>query len=333
MRQVVLQQPGEFLLRQAPDPVPAAGDVLVRIRRIGICGTDLHAFAGRQPFFSYPRVLGHELSVTVEALPRDGADGLQVGDTCVVRPFLNNPESRATGRGRPNCCEELRVLGVHVDGGMGDLFAIPPRFLHPVTDGDVDVLALVEPLSIGCHAVARAALTKNDDVLVIGAGPIGLAVLQFASLDAGRVTVVDLSRTRLDFVESQFGTGGAGRVETGSEVPAGVRYDAVFDATGSAVSMMKSFDYVAAGGRLVFVGLTLDPITFVDPEFHRREITLLASRNATATDFARVLATIRSGEARPAAWITHRLTLDEIPDRFAAVRGDPSLIKAIIEVS
>jgi 2-desacetyl-2-hydroxyethyl bacteriochlorophyllide A dehydrogenase len=243
---------------------------------------------------------------------------------------LNNPESRATGRGRPNCCEELRVLGVHVDGGMGDLLAIPPRFLHPVTDADLDVLALVEPLSIGCHAVARAALTKQDEVLVIGAGPIGLAVLQFAALDAGSVTVVDLSRTRLDFVESQFA---AHNVEVGSEVPANVRYDAVFDATGSAASMMKSFDYVAAGGRLVFVGLTLDPISFVDPEFHRREITLMASRNATPTDFARVLATIRSGEARPGAWITHRMSLDDVPSQFAEVRSDSSLIKAIVHVS
>lgn len=340
MRQVVLQQPGEFHLRQVPDPIPSDGDALVRIRRIGICGTDLHAFAGRQPFFSYPRVLGHELSATVEALPRGFEGHLQVGDTCVVRPFLNNPASRATRRGRPNCCEDLRVLGVHIDGGMGDLLAIRPEFLHPVTDAELDVLALVEPMSIGCHAIARAALTKQDEVLVIGAGPIGLATLQFAALDAGRVTVVDLSRTRLDFVESQFSARGAGagagdccEVEAKTEVPAGVRYDVVFDATGSAASMMKSFDHVAAGGRLVFVGLTLEPITFADPELHRREITLMASRNATPTDFARVLATIRSGHAKPGAWITHRLSLDEVPSQFATVRNDPSLIKAIVHVS
>lgn len=237
------------------------------------------------------------------------------------------------------------MLGVHVDGGMGDLLAIPPAFLHPVTDADLDVLALVEPHGIGCHAVARAALTKQDEVLVIGAGPIGLATLQFAALDAGRVTVVDLSRTRLDFVASQFpsgrarGAGGADGasdfcdVEVATEVPAGVRYDVVFDATGSAGSMMKAFDYVAAGGRLVFVGLTLDPITFADPELHRREITLMASRNATPADFARVLATIRSGHAKPGAWITHRLSLDDVPSQFATVRNDPSLIKAIVHVS
>jgi 2-desacetyl-2-hydroxyethyl bacteriochlorophyllide A dehydrogenase len=341
MRQVVLQQPGEFLLRQVSDPIPSDSDALVRIRRIGICGTDLHAFAGRQPFFSYPRVLGHELSATIEALPRghEGANAaapLRVGDTCVVRPFLNNPASRATLRGRPNCCEDLRVLGVHVDGGMGDLLAIRPEFLHPVTDSELDVLALVEPMSIGCHAVARAALTKQDEVLVIGAGPIGLATLQFAALDAGRVTVVDLSRPRLDFVSSQFPPGGGSgfcEVDVTTEVPAGVRYDVVFDATGSAGSMMKAFDHVAAGGRLVFVGLTLEPITFADPELHRREITLMASRNATPKDFARVLATIRSGHARPGAWITHRLSLDDVPSQFAAVRSDPALIKAIVHVS
>jgi 2-desacetyl-2-hydroxyethyl bacteriochlorophyllide A dehydrogenase len=329
MRQVVLNEPGTLTLRQVADPTPAAGEALVRVRRIGICGTDLHAFAGRQPFFTYPRGLGHELAVTVEQVPA-GETRIKAGDACAVRPFLNNPESRASQRGRTNCCEELKVLGVHTDGGMGDLLAIPTRFLHlmPRPDMTLDALALVEPLSIGAHAVARAQVTRNDEVLVIGAGPIGLATAQFASLTAGSLTVVDLSKSRLELVQALFPSA---RTDTGT--PAGSRYDVVFDATGSAASMMRAFDDVAAGGRLVFVGLTLDPITFADPDFHRREITLLASRNATADDFARVLHAIETGAANPDAWITHRVPLDEIPARFGEVRGDPSLVKAVIEVS
>jgi 2-desacetyl-2-hydroxyethyl bacteriochlorophyllide A dehydrogenase len=331
MRQVMLEQPGLFVLRHAAEPEPRADEAVVRVERVGVCGTDLHAFAGRQPFFTYPRVLGHELAVTVEHVPA-GESRVQVGDACTVRPFLNNPHSRATRRGRPNCCEDLRVLGVHIDGGMTDRLALQPEFLLPASDIELDVLALVEPLTIGCHAVARVALTSDDDVLVIGAGPIGLAVLQFAALDAGRVTVVDLSPRRLDFVRALFRDDRVHVAAAATEPSAGLgaRFDVVFDATGSAASMMQAFDYVAAGGRLVFVGLTLDPLSFSDPDFHRREITLLASRNATPADFTRVLATIRSGVARPDAWITHRLALDEVPDRFAQVKSDPTLIKAIV---
>ena len=178
VRQIVLEEPGRFAARDVAAPEPGAGEVLVRVRRVGICGTDLHAYAGRQPFFSYPRVLGHELAVTVERVPA-GETRVQPGDLCTVRPFLNDPTSRASERGRPNCCERLRVLGVHIDGGMGDWLAIEPRFLHPVPDLDLESAALIEPLSIGCHAVARARLTPEDRTLVIGAGPIGLGAARF----------------------------------------------------------------------------------------------------------------------------------------------------------
>lgn len=327
MRQVVLEEPGSFRLRHVAAPSPAGHEALVRVRRVGICGTDLHAFAGRQPFFTYPRVLGHELAVTVEHVPEEDTR-IRIGQTCAVRPFLNDPDSRASRLGRPNCCESLRVLGVHIDGGMGELLTLPPSHLHPIEGVELDVLALVEPLSIGCHAVARAALTMDDEVLVRGAGPIGLAVAQFAALAGVALTVVDLTPARLELIERLVPG-----VRVATAAPSGARFDCVFDATGTAASMMRAFADVAAGGRLVFVGLTLDPITFSDVELHRREITLLASRNATPGDFDRVVACVSAGTLRPDEWITHRIDLAELPARFEEIRSDPTLVKAVISVS
>jgi 2-desacetyl-2-hydroxyethyl bacteriochlorophyllide A dehydrogenase len=323
---VVLLEPGRMALRDIAPPIAGDTAALVRVRRIGLCGTDLHAFEGTQPFFTYPRVLGHELAVTVESVP-DGETRLRPGDGCAVRPFLFNPGSRASRRGRTNCCEDLRVLGVHVDGGMGERLAIAPEFLHPSEALSLDELCLVEPLSIGCHAVSRGQVTDADEVLVAGAGPVGLAVTQFALLAGGRVTVLDLAEGRLDFVRRHLGAAVAV-----SSLDAASRYDCVFDVTGNAASMRGSFDRVAAGGRLVFVGLVQSEIGFSDPKFHKREITLLASRNATAADFTRVMLAIQAGHVRPEPWITHRLSLEVLPDRFAGLRRETSLVKAMVEL-
>jgi 2-desacetyl-2-hydroxyethyl bacteriochlorophyllide A dehydrogenase len=324
MQQVVLLEPGRFALRAVDPPSPAEGQALVRVRRIGVCGTDLHAYAGRQPMFSYPRVLGHELAVTVETVPA-GDSRVRPGDLCAVRPFLNDPQSRASLRGRPNCCESLKVLGVHIDGGMGELLAVETRFLHPVPDLDIEAAALIEPLSIGCHAVGRGRPTPEDRTLVIGAGPIGLATAQFVALAGAPLTIVDLSEGR-----RATASGIVPAAQVVDAVSADERFDCVFDATGSAASMMRSFDYVAAGGRLVYVGLTLEPLTINDVELHRREITLLASRNATPADFERVIAAVRGGHVDPRPWITHRLSLETLPEAFESVRADPALIKAIV---
>jgi threonine dehydrogenase-like Zn-dependent dehydrogenase len=324
MRQVVLLEPGRFGRRDVEPPRPAGGEALVRVRRIGVCGTDLHAYAGRQPFFSYPRVLGHELAVTVEEAPA-GDPRVRPGDVCAVRPFLNDPMSRASLRGRPNCCEALRVLGVHVDGGMGDLLAIEPRFLHPVPDLDLEAAALIEPLSIGCHAVGRGRPTPEDRTLVIGAGPIGLATAQFVALAGAPLTLVDVSPARRASAAVIVPT-----ADVVDAVDPEARFDCVFDATGSAASMTRAFDHVASGGRLVFVGLTLEPLTVNDVELHRRELTVLASRNATPADFERVIAAVRGGHVDPLTWVTHRLGLDELVDGFEAIRADPALIKAIV---
>jgi len=326
MRQVVLQEPSRLVLRELAEPVAEGAMAIVRVNRVGVCGTDFHAFEGTQPFFSYPRVLGHELSVTALWLPA-GSTGLSVGDRCAVRPFLNNPESRASRRGHTNCCEDLRVLGVHVDGGMGDFLAVPAEFLHPSRTLGLDELVLVEPLSIGCHAVRRGQPRDGEDVLVIGAGPVGLAVASFARLAGARVTVLDLAESRLESVQRLTDAG------TALSIDPAARYDCVFDVTGSAASMRKAFGYVTAGGRLVFVGLVQGEIAFDDPEFHKREITLLATRNATQADFEEVILQIERKAIRPELWITHRVALAEVPERFEAVRREPMLVKALVEVA
>ncbi len=337
MLQVVLEKPGHFLARDVADPAPVSGHALVRVRRIGVCGTDLHAFAGNQPFFTYPRVLGHELGVEVID-PGDEANDLQPGDRCAVEPYLNCGHCIACRRGKPNCCTQLAVLGVHIDGGMQPLLRVPGRKLHRSRQLDFDQLALVETLGIGAHAVERARLAADEFVLVIGAGPIGLGVIQFARAAGARVAVMDVSETRRDFCRRQLGVShtlgpaedAAAQLEA---IGDGDLPTCVFDATGNAKSMMSAFALPAHGGRIVFVGLFQGDVTFNDPAFHRRELTILASRNATPETFRNVIELVEAGRIDTRPWITHRLALRDVPEKFPReIAGNPAVLKAMIEV-
>jgi 2-desacetyl-2-hydroxyethyl bacteriochlorophyllide A dehydrogenase len=322
MLQISLAEPGRFVAATVPEPVATPGHALVRIRRIGVCGTDLHAFAGRQPFFQYPRVLGHELGVEVVELPA-GSHSVKVGDRCAVEPYLNCGRCHSCTRGKPNCCERLQVLGVHTDGGMCEHFAVPVERLFPSAKLGLDQLALVETLSIGQHAVERAQIVKGQDVLVVGAGPIGLAVVQFAIAQGGNVTVMEPNEGRREFVE-RFGAKAVADVESRL-------YEVVFDATGNVAAMEKSFERVNFGGKLVFVGLVQNRISFDDPLFHRREMTVMSSRNS-ANAFPAIMADIEAGRIDTTPWITHRLSLAEVPAGFPNLPRQPGLIKAMIEV-
>jgi threonine dehydrogenase-like Zn-dependent dehydrogenase len=294
MLEIVLQRPGQFTAGRAPPPRPSPGEALVRIRRVGVCGTDLHAFAGRQPFFEYPRILGHELGVEVvevvpgETLASDAAPvntALISGDRCAIEPYLRCGGCGACRAGRYNCCESLQCLGVHTDGGMRELLRVPLALLHKSESLSLDQLALVETLGIGAHAVARSGLDQGESVLVVGAGPIGLATVQFAQLSGARVRVLEPNPARREFV-TQFGA-------VALAAPDGATYDVVFDATGNAAAMAESLRHVAHGGRLVFVGLVLGSVALDDPLFHRREVTLHASRNS-CHDFPRIIRSPRS---------------------------------------
>jgi 2-desacetyl-2-hydroxyethyl bacteriochlorophyllide A dehydrogenase len=333
---IILERPGELRLgaSEVPD-APGPGEALVRVGRVGICGTDIHAYHGRQPFFSYPRILGHELGVEVAALGPD-TSGPPVGARCAVEPYLNCGACVACRRGRTNCCVRLETLGVHTDGGMRPYIVVPAAKLHRAERLSLEQLALVETLAIGAHAAGRAGLEAGEWALVIGAGPIGLATMQFARLAGARVIAIDVSERRLDLCRALgaaderivAGPEALAQVEalTGGDLPT-----AVFDATGNAQSMMQAFQYAAHGGRLVFVGLVQGDITFSDPFLHRRELTLLASRNAVAGDFRRIIALIEEGALDTGPWITHRAGMAELVARFPSwLRPEAGLLKGML---
>jgi 2-desacetyl-2-hydroxyethyl bacteriochlorophyllide A dehydrogenase len=336
-RAIRLDAPGRLTGIDAHTPAaPAAGVALVRVRRVGLCGTDFHAFGGDQPFFSYPRILGHELAVEVVELNGPADAVLSVGDLCAVEPYVNCGACIACRRGRPNCCVSLRVLGVHADGGLQEVIEVPVTKLHPSRTLPVDVLAVVEPLAIGAHAVRRASVDPGERILVVGAGPIGFAVMTSALAVGARVAASDVSDARLQFcrerlpIEETFLVQPDRRDDRNSDAdPPTV----VFDATGSAASMTASFDLVPNGGRLVFVGLVEDRISFSDPDFHRRELTLLGSRNATREDFAAVIERLESGHLDAHTLLTHRVPFDSLVERFPALMQPESRVfKAVVEI-
>lgn len=321
----------------APPKAPGKGEVLARVKRVGICGTDLHAFGGNQNFFSYPRVLGHELAVEVLDIGATNTElDYAIGDDCCVIPYLNCGACIACRRGKSNCCTQMQVLGVHVDGGMREQFTLPANKLLKADGVPLDQLALVEMLCIGAHAAERARIGPGENALVIGAGPIGLATAQFAKIAGANVMVMEVNEKRLEFCEEVLGIdrlidarGDAmGQVKSalGGELPT-----LVFDCTGSAHSMQSAFEYVAHGGSLALVGHITGDITFSDPHFHSHELTLLASRNAKPEDFARVIGRLRAGEVNLAPWITHQATPESIVAAFPAWL-DPAtgVIKAML---
>ncbi|OGB50965.1 MAG: dehydrogenase [Burkholderiales bacterium RIFOXYD12_FULL_59_19] len=334
MLTVVCETPGILRAHEFPMPERAVNEVLLRVKRVGVCGTDLHIFTGNQPYLSYPRVMGHELSGIVEAAPQGSA--LQPGDTVYVMPYLSCGTCVACRVGRTNCCVSIQVLGVHRDGAFTEYLSVPQQFVHKAEGVSLDQAAMLEFLSIGAHAVRRSGVCAGQRVLVVGAGPIGMAAMIFAQLRGATVTALDGRQDRLDFCTHSLGVStsvclGANDVAQLSALTDGEFFDAVFDATGNPKAMERGFSLVAHGGAYVLISVVGANISFSDPEFHKREMTLIGSRNATAEDFQTVLDAMRAGLI-PQALNTHRMALAQVPTQFETLL-DPKagVIKAIIE--
>lgn len=335
MKVIACQTPGIFELIEKEMPTPAPGFSIIQIKRIGVCGTDLHAFAGNQPFFSYPRVLGHELAA--EFVEGDAA-GFVKGEALTIVPYFMCGNCIACRNGKPNCCADIKVFGVHIDGGMAAFVSVPSYALVKSGGLSLDQLALVEPLAIGAHAVSRAEIKPGEKVLVVGAGPIGIGLVLFAQLAGAEVVLMDTNNERLQFCRDHFAVSSTinplqqDAVDMLKAFTSGDMPSVVIDATGSQRAINNAFAYMAHGGKYILVGLQLGEISFSHPEFHKREATLMSSRNATKPDFSHVMDAIASGRIDPLPMITHRLSFDEVVDSFSTL-SDPSnkVVKAMID--
>ena len=337
MKSIVCEKPWQLKMKETDPPEVKPGEALIRVRRVGICGTDLHAFKGEQPYFTYPRILGHEISGEVAEVGKNPY-GFKQGDPVAVIPYLECGKCIACRMGRTNCCTRLTLFGVQRDGGMSEYLSVPLDHLVKSKKLNLDQLAMAECLGIGAHAVRRAQIEKGVFTLVIGAGPIGMAIMQSAREAGAKVMALDIVEARLKFCRDKLRVdyvinGERDPVKEIELITSGDYPTVVFDATGNAKSMMKAFNWVAHGGRYVLVSLVQENITFFDPDFHRRELTLLSSRNATRLDMEHIVRSLEAGIVDGTSFITHRASLDQVVDQFESwLRPETGVIKAVVEL-
>jgi 2-desacetyl-2-hydroxyethyl bacteriochlorophyllide A dehydrogenase len=338
MKSLICTNPGNFEYKNTERPELSSGKAIIKIKRIGICGTDLHAYEGTQPFFSYPRILGHELAG--ELIEFDEAPGFKKGESVTFIPYYNCGKCIACRNGKSNCCTKMQVCGVHTDGGMVEYLSVPSELLLHGDGLSFEELALVEPLAIGAHGIRRAEVKKDEFVLVIGAGPIGLGTMEFARIAGAKVIALDINKDRLQFCKEKLKVDFIVNAlsdkitEQLSEITNGDMPTVVIDATGNLKAINNAFQYMAHGGRYVLIGLQKGDISFSHPEFHKREATLMSSRNATRADFEHVIASMKKGLVNPKTYITHRVPFDRVKEEFGSwLNPATGVIKAMVELS
>jgi 2-desacetyl-2-hydroxyethyl bacteriochlorophyllide A dehydrogenase len=319
MQQWTCTKPGQMDLQEATMPQRKVGFSLLKVRAIGICGTDIHAFAGNQPFFQYPRILGHELAAEVLESER-----FPPGEMVTIIPYFNCEQCDACAQGKPNCCEKIQVFGVHADGGMREVIMVEDRYILPGNGLSADELALVEPLSIAAHGVRRGKIQPGEKVLVMGAGPIGLFTILMAKMLGADVEVAEPNAARLAFCEANLGVSSESKTA----------YHTVIDATGNKAAIESGFAKIAHGGQYILIGLQKEAISFIHPEFHKREATLMSSRNATIADFTYVMDLLKTKQIEVRPFVTHRLDWSNVGEEFATIHAPArKIVKAIIHVN
>ena len=341
MRAIRLEKPEHFAAVEVDEPgLPGAGEALVEVHRVGICGTDVSGYLGKMPFFTYPVIPGHELGVQVLKVG-EGVGNVREGDRCSIEPYMNCGNCYACKKGATNCCESLEVIGVHKNGGMCERFILPARKLHPSTKLTMEQLALVETLAIGCNCINRSGTRQGEKVLVIGAGPIGMAAVEFLKVAQAEITVMDMNETRLEFCKEKLGVdhtvvfkNDGAEVDRLREVNGGDLPVTVIDATGSHISMSNAFQYASFTGQVLYVGITTQELSFKHVAIHRPELTIKASRNAVPADFTRIISLIEDGVINTDPWLSHQTSYSDFIGEFTNwLKPETGVIKAVLHMN
>jgi 2-desacetyl-2-hydroxyethyl bacteriochlorophyllide A dehydrogenase len=334
MKYIVCQKPGEFLLKEKDAPIRKDGEALLQVNKVGICGTDIHAYSGNQAFFTYPRILGHELATEVLEIGKNNK-GIKAGDKVVIMPYISCGVCIACRNEKTNCCTNIKVLGIHTDGGMQEQITVPTDILLPANHLSDNQMAIVEPLAIGAHAIRRAALKKDEFVIVIGCGPIGIGIMKLAQIEGAKVIALDMNEQRLSYAKEKIGVDYTVNVTEDAlaqiqDITNGELATAVFDASGHKGALETGPNYMAHGGRFVLVGLSKGELTYNHPAIHAKEMTLMCSRNATTEDFKHVINVLDQFPTE--SFITHSVPYSEMIENFDGwTKPETGVIKATVD--
>ena len=333
MRALVIDRPGQARVIEIDPPAADLGDATMRIRRIGLCGTDLSTYLGKNPLVTYPRIPGHEIAATLEAIP-ENEFGLQAGMNVTMSPYTNCGSCTACRQRRFNACRFNQTLGVQRDGAMRERFSMPTGKLY-AADLPIEELCLVESLTVGCHAVARGCVTEQDKVVVFGCGGVGLGAVSAAAFRGAQVIAIDIDDQKLEIARSAGARYllNSTREDIHSQLQDltdGHGPDVVIEAIGRPETFRASVEEVAFAGRVVYIGYAKEHVSYETRLFVQKELDVRGSRNALPEDFQEVIRMFQAKRFPTATAISATVPLDEAPEILKAWSENPAAFTKIM---
>ena len=338
MKAIVIPKPYDIEIRDLPMPEVKEGEALLKVRCVGICGADVASYTGNQPFTTYPRIPGHEFSAEIVEIPENDR-GLKPGDIVTCNPYFNCGTCYSCQRGYVNCCTDNQTMGVQRDGAFCEYISMPVERIYPGMGLSAEELALIEPFSISRHAISRAEIKPGDNVLIVGAGPIGLFALLAAKQFAGRIAVADILDNRLELA-SAYGAEGVINTKTGDiaafteEFTDGNGFDVCIEACGQPETFLMCIDQAAFAANIILIGNGKRETSFVHSIILKKELNIFGSRNAMKQDFINNIESVASGKVDVNKMVSGIYPMDRAIEAFDALannKGD--LAKLLIKIN